>query len=132
MMTDPIADMLTRIRNGYLAHKHEVAMPYSRVKESIAALLVAEGFVTSVEKVERTHGFGSDLKVRLKYPGGKPAITDVQRVSTPGHRQYTAKDRLPTVQSGFGVAIVSTSKGMMTNKQARTAGVGGELICTIW
>lgn len=132
MMTDPIADMLTRIRNGYLAHKHEVVIPYSTVKAAIATLLANEGFIASSDKVDRTSGVGADLKVRLKYVAGKPAIMDVQRISTPGHRTYAAKDRLPTVQSGFGVAIVSTSQGMMTNKQARKAGVGGELICTIW
>ncbi len=131
MMTDPISDMLTRIRNGYRARKHEVTLPHSKMKEAVASILATEGFVTSAEKVASKTGVGSDLKVRLKYAAGRPALTEVHRVSTPGHRKYTGKDRLPTVLSGFGVAIVSTSHGVMTNRQAKKIGVGGELICTV-
>lgn len=132
MYTDPIADMLTRIRNGYLAHKHEVTIPYSKLKAAIAQVLATEGFVATIEKVEEGKGGFPELKVRLKYVAGRGAITNVQRISKPSRRAYVQKTELPHVQSGYGVAIVSTSKGIMTNKQARALGVGGELVCTIW
>lgn len=132
MNTDPIADMLTRIRNGYHAHKHEVMVPYSKAKAAIIAVLVAEGFLAESERVEEGKSGFPEIKLKLKYVGGRPAVTDIARVSKPSHRTYTKKAELPTIQSGYGIAIVSTSKGVMTNRQARQAGVGGELICTIW
>lgn len=132
MTTDPIADMLTRIRNGYMAHKHEITLPYSKLKAAVAEILVEEKFVTSVEKVpEGKLGF-PDLKIRLKYESGRPAITEVVRVSKPGHRVYKKSEELPTIQSGYGVAILSTSQGIMTNKKAKKLGVGGEMVCTVW
>lgn len=131
MTTDPIADMLTRIRNGYMAHKHEVAIPYSKLKMALISIIVEEGFVSSAEKVDGKDGF-PEIKVRLKYVGGRPAITDVTRVSRPGLRVYKKRGEFPVVQSGYGIAIVSTPKGLMTNRKARISGLGGELMCTIW
>lgn len=131
MTTDPIADMLTRIRNGYMARKHEVSMPYSKLKMVIVELLAQEGFVASAEKTDGKDGF-PEIKVRLKYIAGRPAITEVTRVSRPGLRIYKKKGEFPTIQSGYGIAIVSTPKGIMTNRKARASGLGGELMCTVW
>ncbi len=131
MHTDPIADMLTRIRNGYMARKHEVSMPFSKAKFAIAGILSEEGFISSLEKVEGKNGF-PELKIRLKYAGGRPAVTNVKRVSSPGLRVYKKHDELRPVQSGYGIAIISTPQGVMTNKKARKLGVGGELVCTVW
>lgn len=131
MTTDPIADMLTRIRNGYMAHKHEVGVPYSKIKMTIVELLAHEGFVASAEKIDGKDGF-PEIKVRLKYNAGRPAVTEITRVSRPGLRIYRKKGEFPTVQSGYGIAIVSTPQGVMTNRKARAAGVGGELMCTVW
>lgn len=132
MYTDPIADMLTRIRNGYLAHKHEVIIPYSRLKNAIVQILAEENFVASVEKIEEGKGGFPELKVRLRYVSGRPAITNIDRWSKPSLRRYVKQTELPTVQSGYGMAIVTTSHGIMTNKKAKSLGVGGELICTVW
>lgn len=131
MTTDPIADMLTRIRNGYMAKKHEVSLPYSKIKMAIIEILVQEGFVSSAEKVDGKDGF-PEIKVRMKYSAGRPAVTEITRVSRPGLRVYKKKGEFPVVQSGYGIAIVSTPKGVMTNRAARTQGLGGELMCTIW
>lgn len=132
MITDPISDMLTRIRNGYMVHKHEITLPYSKMKHSVADILAQENFVASVEKIAEGKSGFPELKIRLKYESGRPAITEVKRVSKPGHRVYKKTEELPTIQSGYGVAILSTSRGVMTNKKARTMGVGGELVCTVW
>lgn len=131
MTTDPIADMLTRIRNGYMAHKHEVSIPYSKLKMALVAIIAEEGFVSSAEKVDGKDGF-PEIKVRLKYAGGRPAVTEITRVSRPGLRIYKKRGEFPVVQSGYGIAIVSTPKGLMTNRKARISGLGGELMCTIW
>ena len=131
MTTDPIADMLTRIRNGYMVKKHEVSLPYSKIKMAIIEILVQEGFVASAEKVDGKDGF-PEIKARLKYSAGRPAITEVTRVSRPGLRVYKKKDEFRAVQSGYGVAIISTPKGFMTNRAARASGLGGELMCTVW
>jgi len=128
MMTDPIADMLTRIRNGQSAGKVDVSMPSSKAKISIANVMKEEGYVTdfSVDSEAKP-----TLTVVLKYFEGRPVIDDMKRVSRPGLRIYKGKSDLPTVLNGLGIAIVSTSAGMMTDRQAREAGRGGEVICTI-
>ncbi|MCX6780930.1 MAG: 30S ribosomal protein S8 [Candidatus Magasanikbacteria bacterium] len=131
MTTDPISDLLTRIRNGYMAKKHEVGVPHSKLKMAVVNILVQEGFVASAEKVDGKDGF-PEIKVRLKYNAGRPAITEVTRVSRPGLRIYRKKGEFKTVQSGYGIAIVSTPKGVMTNRAAKIAGLGGELMCTVW
>jgi len=128
-MTDPIADMLTRIRNGQKARKVSVSMPASKEKESIAAVLKDEGYVTSFE----TTGEGAErtLSVELKYFEGTPVIETVKRISKPGLRVYRGKEELPKVLGGLGIAIVSTSAGVMSDRQAREQGVGGEVICVV-
>lgn len=130
MMTDPIADMLTRIRNGQRANKATVTMPSSALKASIAKVLQEEGYI---------NGFGIDdhggkpvMDVELKYYSGKPVIENIKRISRPGLRIYKGKDELPSVQGGLGVAIVSTSKGVMTDRAARAAGEGGEVLCFVF
>lgn len=128
-MTDPISDMLTRIRNGQKAKKVVVSMPASRVKLAVAEVLVAEGYITDVgvegEGAERT------MTVTLKYHEGKPVIERIERASRPGLRYYAGSSELPKVQGGLGVAIVSTSKGVMTDRQARAQGHGGEVLCLV-
>lgn len=128
-MTDPIADMLTRIRNALSAQKQSVSMPSSKLKTSIAKLLKDEGYVTdfSVENVEGK----PTLVITLKYYQGKSVIDMIQRVSRPGLRQYKGKDELPNVRGGLGIAIVSTSAGLMTDRAARKAGHGGEVLCFV-
>ena len=128
MMTDPIADMLTRIRNAQAAKKRDVVVPFSKVKFGIAELLRDEGYVDHVEKVEDK--FGS-IRIRLKYENGKPYIREIDRVSRPGYRRYVKKDDIPVIANGFGVAILSTSIGLMTNKKAKQMNTGGEIICKV-
>ena len=129
MMTDPISDMLTRIRNAQSAGKVDVTMPASKMKLSIAKVLKDEGYIAG-------HEVSSDAKpemtVTLKYYEGTPVIEKVQRVSRPGLRIYKGKDELPKVLNGLGIAIISTSSGLMTDKQARASGFGGEVICTVY
>ncbi len=129
MMTDPIADMLTRIRNASMVHKKEVAIPFSKVKMAIATILVREGYLTKAEELVDKHPY---LLVTLKYNNGTPAIQHIKRISTPGHRQYIKKDSIKRILNGYGMAILSTSQGMMTDQEARKAAVGGELICEIY
>ncbi len=129
-MTDPIADMLTRIRNGLSANKMEVSMPSSKVKKSVAQVLKDEGYINDFA-VQDIDGKPM-LNVTLKYYQGKPVIETLKRVSRPGLRVYKGKDELPTVQGGLGVAIVSTSAGVMTDRAARAAGHGGEVLCTVF
>jgi len=128
-MSDPIADMLTRVRNGQSADKATVQMPSSKGKVAIAKVLKAEGFIT---------GFSIDenagkplLNIDLKYYQGKAVIEEINRVSRPGLRIYKNKDELPKIQNGLGIAIISTSKGVMTDSQARAAEQGGEVLCTV-
>jgi len=128
-MTDPVSDMLTRIRNGQKAGKIEVSMPSSKLKKAIAAVLKEEGFIEDF--AAQSEGPKENLTVRLKYYQGKPVIDKIKRVSRPGLRLYGSKDELPKVMGGLGIAIVSTSKGVMTGKNARTAGIGGEVLCTV-
>ena len=129
-MTDPIADMLTRIRNAYMSKKHVVVVPFSKVKLAIAEIIVKTGYITSVEK-EAENGKAS-LTITLKYNGSVPAVQSIKRESKPGHRQYRKAEEMPKVLNGYGVSIVSTSRGIMTGNEAKGLGVGGELICTIY
>ena len=128
MMTDPIADMLTRVRNAQAASKFDVTMPSSKLKLSIAKVLQDEGYIA---------GFSSDnavkptLTVTLKYYEGRPVIDELKRVSRPGLRIYKNKNELPKILNGLGIAIVSTSAGVMTDREARDSGRGGEIICTV-
>jgi small subunit ribosomal protein S8 len=128
-MTDPIADMLTRIRNAQQAEKLSVAMPASKVKAAIAQVLKDEGYVDDFA-VRELEGKPT-LEISLKYYAGKPVIEKIERVSRPGLRIYKPKDDLPKVMNGLGVAIVSTSRGVMTDRKARGLGVGGEVLCVV-
>ncbi|WP_353952869.1 30S ribosomal protein S8 [Knoellia sp. S7-12] len=130
-MTDPIADMLTRVRNANSAHKDTVAMPFSKLKSHIAEILEAEGYIASwtVEDAE----VGQTLTVNLKYgPNRERSIAGVRRVSKPGLRVYAKSTNLPKVLGGLGVAIISTSSGLLTDRQAASKGVGGEVLAYIW
>ena len=129
-MQDPLADMLTRIRNAQMAGKASVAMPSSKQKLSVVKVLEAEGYVAA-HRVETNEGKAT-LTIDLKYFGGKPVIAEIDRVSTPGLRAYRGVEELPKVRNGLGIAIVSTSKGVMTDRAARQAGVGGEVLCTVF
>ncbi len=129
-MQDPIADMLTRVRNAQRAAKTEVQMPASKVKSAIADVLCQEGYING-SKVEEQSG-KSTLILDLKYYQGKPVIEKIQRVSRPGLRIYSTHDDIPKVNSGLGITIVSTSKGLMTDRAARKEGIGGELICQVF
>ena len=128
-MSDPVADMLTRIRNGLMVGKTSVSLPSSRYKLAILDVLVGEGYLLGYE-VESKDGKAS-VRIDLKYYQGEPVIGMVQRVSRPGLRVYKGKDELPSVRDGLGVAIVSTSKGVMTDRAARKAGEGGEIIAFV-
>ena len=127
-MQDPIADMLTRIRNGQAANKVAINMTSSKLKVAIANVLAAEGYIESVKVLE---GAKPELEITLKYFQGKPVVESIQRVSRPGLRIYKRKDELPKVMGGLGVAVISTSKGVMTDRAARQAGLGGEIICYV-
>lgn len=129
MMTDPIADMLTRIRNASLVHKKEVVIPFSKMKKTMADILVREGYLAKVEEGKTKPPF---IVVTLKYADGFPAIQAVKRVSTPGHRRYIKTTDIDKVLNGLGLAIISTPRGLLTDKEARAAKVGGELICEIY
>jgi small subunit ribosomal protein S8 len=128
-MTDPIADFLTRIRNGQMAGKTEVAAPASRLKLALAKVLKEEGYIEDF--VVADQGEKPTVTVRLKYYQGRPVIERLERVSRPGLRVYKAKDELPKVLGGMGVAIISTSRGLMTDREARAAGHGGEVLCIV-
>ncbi len=130
-MQDPISDMLTRIRNAQMASKVSVSMPASTLKTAIARVLEEEGYILG-HAVEQQPGNKAELKIELKYLDGKPVIEEIDRVSRPGLRDYVGKDALPTIRGGLGVAIVSTSKGVMTERAARNQGVGGEVLCTVF
>lgn len=129
-MTDSIADLITRIKNAYLAKHDDVVLPATKLRETIAKLLVTQGYLTEVERVA---GKPQDtLKLTLRYVKGKPALTNVVRVSKPGRRLYQPADKLPKVLGGYGVSVISTSKGILTDAQAREAGVGGEVLFKAW
>ena len=128
-MQDTLADMLTRIRNGHMAEKSAVTMPASKMKASVAAVLKEEGYIADFA----VEGEGKPvMTVELKYFEGKPVIESIQRVSRPSVRVYRGASELPKVSGGLGVAIISTSKGVMTDRAARAAGIGGEVICTVF
>jgi len=128
MMSDPIADMLTRVRNAQSASKVDVTMPSSKLKLAIAKVLLDEGYIAGYSA---DNAVKPSLTVSLKYYEGRPVIDEIKRVSRPGLRIYKNKDDLPTILNGLGIAIVSTSAGVMTDREARAAGRGGEIICTV-
>lgn len=130
MMTDPIADMLTRIRNAVSRNFESVEMPSSKMKAQIAEVLHKEGYIENFEV--RGEGVQKTLKIGLKYLNGEPVLQGLTRVSKPGIRSYTGKTEIPRVLGGFGTAILSTSKGVVPGKTARQLGVGGEVLCYIW
>lgn len=131
MLSDPIADMLTRIRNGIQVHKESVDVPASKFKQQIASILVKEGFLKGIEQVE-VNG-KPFIRLSLKYgPRREQVIQHIQRVSRPGRRVYVTAENMPSVRRGLGVAIVSTSKGLLPDREARKLGVGGEVICEVW
>jgi small subunit ribosomal protein S8 len=128
-MSDPIADMLTRIRNAQSVEKPVVSMPSSKLKVAIAQVLKDEGYIDSF--AVKAEGVKSELEISLKYYAGRPVIERIERVSRPGLRIYRGRDAIPTVMNGLGVAIVTTPKGVMTDRKARATGVGGEVLCYV-
>ena len=131
IMNDPIADMLTRIRNAQIARHDSVTMPASTMKKNIAKLMLDEGYIKSVENID--DGLQGEIKINLKYLDKKqPVIVGLKRISKPGLRVYAQCEDLPKVLGGLGIAIISTSKGLMTDKQARKENLGGEVLCYIW
>ena len=136
MINDPIADMLTRIRNAQMAGHAAVAMPSSNIKKEIARILKEEGFIEDFEVTEGEKVSQNTLQIKIKYAGErrsrKPVITGIERVSRPGRRVYTRHDEIPWVLSGMGISILSTPKGVMTGQRARQEGVGGEILCKVW
>lgn len=130
-LSDPIADMLTRIRNANVVYREQVEIPGSRIKRAIAEILKREGFIRDYEWVE--DGKQGTIRVHMKYgPNRRRVITNLRRVSRPGRRIYVSADRLPRVLDGLGLAIISTSRGLMTDEEARRAGLGGEVLCYVW
>lgn len=129
-MQDPLSDMLTRIRNAQMAGKKSVDMPGSKLKAAVAKVLKDEGYIVDFEA--RVDGVKPRLRVDLKYFDGKPVIAEIDRISRPSLRRYSGRDGLPKVRGGLGIAIVSTSKGVMTDRAARAQGVGGEVLCTVF
>ena len=131
MKFDPIADMLTRIRNAITAKKEDVVIPSSKLKMSIANILLAEGYVKAVEEV--SEGIFKNIKVTLKFgPNGEKVISGIKRISKPGLRIFSSAEELPKVINGLGIAIISTNKGVMTDKQARSQSIGGEVLAYVW
>jgi small subunit ribosomal protein S8 len=132
-MTDPVADMLTRVRNANIAMHDDVRMPSSKLKEAIAAILQREGYIEGFSVADDPNRPGNVLTIQMKYsPERARTISGIKRVSKPGLRIYRKADNIPRVLGGLGVAIVSTSKGLMTDREARRSGVGGEILCHVW
>ncbi|MFN8175672.1 MAG: 30S ribosomal protein S8 [Solirubrobacteraceae bacterium] len=132
-MTDPVADFLTRLRNGAQANLDTVAIPSSRLKRDLARILQEQGYIAGHVVEPRPEGAGDRIVVRLKYTEDRrPVITGLRRVSRPGRRTYVDRDHIPKVQGGMGTAIISTSRGVMTGHEARSAGVGGEVVAHVW
>lgn len=131
MITDPIADMLTRIRNAQAVNKSEVLVPWSKLKFEIAKILKHEDYIAEVAKVEEAKF--PQIKIALKYDANKqPAIQSIKRISKPGQRVYISKNNIASVLNNFGISIISTSAGLMTSKDAKRKGIGGEIICEVW
>lgn len=132
-MTDPIADMLTRIRNASRARHQKVAVPWSRLKENIAKVLIEEGYLKDQKKVKASIGFGEELIIQLKFDrDNRPIIGGMKRVSTPGRRVYVGATAVTPVRKGLGINVLSTPKGILVDRNALKAKVGGELICSVW
>lgn len=129
-MTDPIGDFITRIKNAVMAKHDKIVVPYSRLRESLANILKEEGYVTDVA-VDKS-GIFPALVLSLKYVGKMPAVTDVRRLSKPGRRLYAPANKIPRALGGYGITILSTNKGVLTDSKARKMNVGGELLCQIW
>ena len=129
-MQDPLSDMLTRLRNAQMVGKTNVEMPGSKLKSAVASVLKDEGYIDDFSASDESGKLR--LSIDLKYFDGKPVIAEISRISRPGLRKYSARDELPSVRKGLGVAIISTSKGVMTDRAARAAGVGGEVLCTVY
>lgn len=130
-MSDPISDFLTRVRNALKAEKKTVDIPYSKFKEAISEILKKSAFIEDYKIIETEDKF-KFISVKLKYAGGDSVILGLKRISKPGIRKYVSQDKLPRVRNGLGIAIVSTSKGLMTDKEARNLKVGGEVVCEVW
>jgi len=132
-MTDPIADMLTRIRNASRARHQRVAVPWSRLKESIVKILIEEGYLKDQKKVNAAVGFGEEMVIQLKFDReNRPIISGMKRVSSPGRRVYVGAKTLTPVRKGLGIHVLSTPKGILVDRVAQKAKVGGELICSVW
>ena len=132
-MTDPIADLLTRVRNAARARHQKVAVPWSRLKENIVKILIEEGYLKELKKVKATQGGGEDLVIQLKFDReNRPIITGLKRVSSPGRRVYVGAQGLTPVRKGLGIHILSTPKGILVDREAQKANVGGELLCSVW
>jgi small subunit ribosomal protein S8 len=132
-MTDPIADMLTRIRNASRARHQKVSVPWSRVKENVARVLVEEGYLKEQRRVKAGAGWGEELVIQLKFDHeNRPIISGVKRVSTPGRRVYVGAKEATPIRKGLGIHILSTPKGILVDRDAQKANVGGELICSVW
>lgn len=129
-MTDPIADYLTRVRNAIKAEKKTVDIPYSNFKKNITEILLAAKFINEFNIVDNNNK--KYLSIKLKYSDGRPVINGLKRISKPGIRRYVHSEKLPRVRNGLGIALISTSKGLMSEKQARALGIGGEVVCYIW
>ncbi len=130
-MTDPIADMLSRVRNAQMAGHETVRIPTSKVKKALLEVLAEEGYIRSVAASENAQGH-AELEVALKYTGGKPVISEIHRVSRPGLRTYSSASDVPQMRNGLGVTVVSTSRGVMTDAKARENNVGGEILCQVF
>jgi small subunit ribosomal protein S8 len=131
MTTDPIADLLTRIRNAQMRRKTSLTVPMSRLKASVLAIMQREGFIKAY-RAETPEGGHPQLVVDLKYVEGRAAIEGIRRISRPGLRRYVSHDEIPRVQGGLGVAILSTSRGILTDREARKGKIGGEVLCALW
>ena len=133
MMTDPIADMLTRIRNANIAFHDDVVMPSSKLKEAVARILEREGYIAGYSTEDRPGRPGNNLRIRLKYTNDRQrVITGIKRASKPGLREYRRANEVPRVLGGMGIAIISTNQGLLTDAEARKRNVGGEVLCTVW
>jgi len=131
-VTDPIADLLTRIRNGHMANHDKVDMPFSKLKYKIISILKEEGYIKNYKEIDVKGAFPI-IRVYLKYlPNGKPLINGLNRVSKPGRRVYRGKDEMPQVLRGLGISILTTNRGVMTSQRAKQEGVGGEILCNVW